>query len=138
MLIIMDISESLAWALLGLQPLAAVIGITFNVGTLQDALEDVRYTSSGVRSKNLAARLHAEWELIRLSVQVLLLFVGALVLSGSPDHIDQPMTVVFSRIALMLITVLMASKAFLWHRYQRLIGRLWAQERKRKRKRVTV
>lgn len=121
------LSESVAYGLLFFQPFAALLGIVFNVRGVRLSLEDlacheselddrrkkgIRGTSSD-RARGLVAQLAVEYELIRLCVQALLLFIGALVVINPPDHLDRPFVVAANRIALMLITMLVASKSIL-------------------------
>jgi hypothetical protein len=134
---IMGIDVSVAWGLLALQPAVAFVGLVLNVFRASEALEDVRFTDSGLRSKHLAARKVAEDELTRVTVDVLLVFIGLVTVVNPPDHIDRPSSVIMIRSALMLVSLIMASKPIRGGKYyQRLIGRLAVQERQRRKKRV--
>jgi hypothetical protein len=132
----MGIDVSVAWGLLALQPAVAFVGLVLNVFRASEALEDVRFTDSGLRSKHLAARKVAEDELTRVTVDVLLVFIGLVTVVNPPDHIDRPSSVIMIRSALMLVSLIMASKPIRVKYYQRLIGRVAVQERQRRRKRV--
>lgn len=141
-------SELVAVVLLYLQPVVAFAGILVNVLGVRKALGDLEFHEVEIeekrrrrrritppdRARGVVAQLNVEYELIRLGIQGLLLFIGALVILNPPDHIDKPVVLILNRSALMACTVLAASKSILGQNGRRRVIEILQNGRGRRRR----